>query len=334
MTFGSLFAGIGGLDLGLERAGMTCRWQVEINPYWGRVLSQHWPEVTRYVDIRNIGGWRGAVDYAGSYLEPVDLICGGFPCQDISYAGRGGGLAGERSGLWREFARVVREVGPRYVLLENVAALLGRGADAVLGTLAACGYDAWWDCLPAAAVGAPHRRDRIFIVAYIAGGRGPDHRLRAGREEFGPCRADLADPDSQRLQGGESSDSAAWRRRSSDAAGSPVGDPDGARPPFHEVLRRHLGEELSAAQRAGGPRGEWQTDPADEQTVPDADGQSPERASIARCECDHGDAQPRLGRMAHGVPHRVDRLRGLGNSVVPQVAELLGRAILAAENSA
>jgi DNA (cytosine-5)-methyltransferase 1 len=96
----------------------------------------------------------------------VDVLCGGFPCQDISLAGRGAGLAGERSGLWREFARLIGELRPRYVLVENVPALTSRGLDVVLADLAACGFDAEWDHLPASAFGAPHRRDRIWLVAY------------------------------------------------------------------------------------------------------------------------------------------------------------------------
>jgi len=155
MNFGSLFAGIGGFDLGLERAGMSCKWQVEIDDYATKVLEKHWPDVTRYRDIREV-----------TELEPVDLICGGFPCQDLSYAGKGAGITGERSGLWKEYARIIRLVRPRFVLVENVPALLGRGMGVVLGDLAACGYDAEWDCIPAAAVGAPHQRDRAWIVAY------------------------------------------------------------------------------------------------------------------------------------------------------------------------
>jgi DNA (cytosine-5)-methyltransferase 1 len=157
ITFGSLFAGIGGFDLGFERAGMSCRWQVEIDDYANRVLEKHWPDVHRERDIRS-SGWHN--------LQPVDIIIGGFPCQDISYAGRGAGLDGERSGLFFEAIRVVRELQPRVVVLENVAALLTRGLDRVLGTLAEIGFDAEWHCIPAASVGAPHSRDRTFIIAY------------------------------------------------------------------------------------------------------------------------------------------------------------------------
>jgi len=157
VTFGSLFAGIGGFDLGLERAGMECKWQVEIDDFCNRVLEKHWPHVKRYRDVREVGKHN---------LEPVDLICGGFPCQDISLAGKAAGITGERSGLWSEYARIVGEMGPRYVLVENVTGLLKRGMGEVIGTLASLGYDAEWDRLPAGYFGAPHLRERIFILAY------------------------------------------------------------------------------------------------------------------------------------------------------------------------
>ena len=161
LTFGSLFAGIGGFDLGFERAGMVCKWQVEIDLYAQRVLAKHWPDVRRHDDVRTFppapaSDWR------------VDVICGGFPCQDISYAGLGAGLQGERSGLFYEAMRIVRILGPRFVVLENVAALLNRGMGDVLATLAAGGRDAEWACIPASSVEAPHIRDRVFVVAYSA----------------------------------------------------------------------------------------------------------------------------------------------------------------------
>ena len=160
ITVGSLFAGIGGLELGLEMTGgFKTVWQVENDKYATRVLEKHWPDVRRWGDVATFPPDDGH-DYR------CDLICGGFPCQDISYAGKGEGLGGERSGLFYEAARVIRILEPRYVLLENVSALLTRGLDAVLGTLASLGYDAEWHCIPAAAVGAPHIRDRVFIIGY------------------------------------------------------------------------------------------------------------------------------------------------------------------------
>jgi DNA (cytosine-5)-methyltransferase 1 len=156
LRVGSLFSGIGGLDLGLERAGMEVVWQCEQDDFCRRVLAGHWPDVPCYPDICALEGG----------IPAVDVLCGGFPCQDISLAGKGAGIGGARSGLWSEYARLVGELRPRYVVVENVAALLARGMGVVLGDLAALGYDAEWDCIPASAVGAPHRRDRLWIVAY------------------------------------------------------------------------------------------------------------------------------------------------------------------------
>ena len=135
---------------------MECRWQVEIDEYATRVLEKHWPNVRRHDDVRT---------WPQDDTERVDVICGGFPCQDISYAGQGAGLEGERSELFFEAIRVVRQLRPKYVMLENVAALLTRGLDRVLGELGQIGYDAEWHCIPAASVGAPHIRDRVFVIA-------------------------------------------------------------------------------------------------------------------------------------------------------------------------
>lgn len=170
LRVGSLFSGIGGLELGLERAGMKTVFQVEIDEYARRVLAKHWPHVPRFDDVRAVGAHN---------LPPCDVLCGGFPCQDISIAGEREGIdLGERSGLWREFARLIRELRPKYVILENVRAILAPLTDEdgavvapapaarVLGDMAACGYDAEWDCLPASAFGAYHQRDRFFAVAY------------------------------------------------------------------------------------------------------------------------------------------------------------------------
>ena len=157
-SIGSLFSGIGGLELGLEVAGVgQTVWQVEQDEYCQGILAKHWPEAERHHDIKAVGI---------NNLKRVDLICGGFPCQDISLAGSGTGLAGERSGLWWEMFRVIRELRPRYVVVENVPALTSRGLGAVLGNLASIGYDAQWDCISAASIGACHHRDRIFIIAW------------------------------------------------------------------------------------------------------------------------------------------------------------------------
>jgi len=158
LTFGSLFAGIGGFDLGFERAGMECRWQVEISDYATKVLTKHWPNVHRERDIRECGRHN---------LEPVDLICGGFPCQDIAVSSRtGSGLDGERSGLWTEYKRLIRIFRPSFVVVENSANLLNRGFGRLLRDLASSGYDAEWRVFSAYEFGAPHERERLYVVAY------------------------------------------------------------------------------------------------------------------------------------------------------------------------
>jgi DNA (cytosine-5)-methyltransferase 1 len=175
VTVGSLFAGIGGFDLGFRRAGFLVQWQVEIDPFCRAVLAKHWPNVRRFEDVRECCGnpqrcWthdgRCADCGRRDFLPHVDVICGGFPCQDISSAGGKVGIDGQQSGLWREMFRVVCELRPRYVVVENVADLLARGFGRVLGDLASVGYDAEWDCIQAAAIGAPHGRDRLWLVAY------------------------------------------------------------------------------------------------------------------------------------------------------------------------
>jgi len=273
VKIGSLFSGIGGLELGLERAtGGHTVWQVEQDPYARAVLAKHWPQAKRYNDVEEVGAHN---------LEPVDLICGGFPCQDISVGGKGAGLNGTRSGLWSEYARIIREIRPRFVVVENVAALLGRGMGTVLGDLAAGGYNAIWDCIPAAAVGAPHRRDRLFIVAWSqcesimanADGEGQLQQSELCREKRGrPCDrcAEMADANGTRPQ----------RQR---------------RP--NEVGQARAQEASRLFRRSIESAGTWKP-------------------------------EPQLGRVAHGISNRVDRLRALGNAVVPQVAEVVGRVVM------
>jgi DNA (cytosine-5)-methyltransferase 1 len=164
VRIGSLFSGIGGLELGLEQAlrdhGFNARtvFQVEKDDDCRRILATHWPDATRHDDVCN---FRGEPDQC-------DLLCGGFPCQDVSIAGKGAGLAGDRSGLWFEFSRLIREIRPRVVIVENVAAIRHpqRGGAEVLGCLAESGYDAVWFSLRASDVGAPHQRERVFFVGW------------------------------------------------------------------------------------------------------------------------------------------------------------------------
>lgn len=287
ISVGSLFAGIGGLELGLERAGLgPVRWQVESDPYCISVLAHHWPEAKRYVDVRSVGAHN---------LEAVDLICGGFPCQDISVAGSGEGLAGARSGLWSEYARIVRELRPRFVVVENVAALLGRGFGDVLGDLAALGYDAWWDCIPAAAVGAPHRRDRIFVVAWR-----------------------VSDPERDRLR-----DEPERRAAARDVAhGHGLGRES-------ERLAREQGRGREQGARGyvfdGCDLPQWPPAPDDVLAWRGL----PAGAQPAICRLADGVLPLVLG--GNRGASRGPALRALGNAVVPQVAEVVGAVVLELE---
>jgi DNA (cytosine-5)-methyltransferase 1 len=162
VRFGSVFSGIGGMDLGFERAGMQCAWQVEIDSGCQHVLLRHWPKVERFNDVREVGA---------AWLPPVDLVCGGFPCQDLSVAGRRAGLEGSRSRLFYEFARVIDELKPPWTVIENVPGLLssrnGRDMGAVLGTLAELGYGFAYRVLDAQYFGVAQRRRRVFVVGCL-----------------------------------------------------------------------------------------------------------------------------------------------------------------------
>jgi DNA (cytosine-5)-methyltransferase 1 len=158
-TFGSLFIGIGGIDLGLERAGMQCAWQSEIMDHASGVLAKHWPSVPNLGDIT-------LVDW--STVERVDVICGGYPCQPFSLAGKRQGTEDERH-LWPHFADAIRTLRPSFTIMENVGGHLTLGFDTVLSDLATLGYDAEWEVVPASALGAPHARARLLVVAYPSG---------------------------------------------------------------------------------------------------------------------------------------------------------------------
>lgn len=184
-----LFSGIGGFSLGLEAAGMETAAFCEVSPACRRLLAHHWPKVPQYDDVRTLTADRLAADGIA-----VDVICGGFPCQDISLNGEGAGIEGARSGLWREYARLVCELRPTVVIVENVSALIDRGLGVVLGDLAALGYDAWWDCARASNFGAPQLRDRFWCVAYSQGCEAGEQIARNCHRFFEAARADQASP--------------------------------------------------------------------------------------------------------------------------------------------
>jgi len=296
LTVGSLFSGIGGLELGLERAGMRVLWQVEKDPYALKVLAKHWPNVERFDDVREVGSHN---------LQTVDLICGGFPCQDVSLAGKRAGLQGERTTLWREFARIIRELRPRWVLAENVPGLLssdsGMFFGQVLRDLAESGYDAEWQVLPAAAFGAPHKRDRVFIVGYATSEQANQRELREVESSLG--------------RRGETGNAAGL-------ASATVADAD--RTDGEALLCESDAGILSWRGRLGdGGTSEPWRDLAEQWAV-----------EPAICELAHGFSDRLVryaGRVSTGTPNRVAKLRCLGNAVVPQVAEWIGRQIVEAE---
>ena len=241
LTVGSLFSGIGGLDLGLERAGLKVIWQSEIDPYCNKILKKHWPEVPNYGNIKDIN-WT-------SVARP-DVICGGYPCQPFSMAGKRKGKDDPRH-LWPWVRTAISELQPRYAILENVRGHLTMGGLQVIGELAEIGYDAEWRIVSAAGVGAPHRRERIIIVAY-------PNDSKLGNDNHGGINTRTI---------------------------------------------RSRGKVFIA----------------------DSAGSSPSRSDS------HWVSEPRMGRVADGVSDRVDKLRGLGNAVVPQLAEYIGRLVMAAE---
>jgi DNA (cytosine-5)-methyltransferase 1 len=301
-----LFSGIGGFSLGLERAGMRTVAFCEIDPYCRAVLAKHWPGVPCFDDVRKLT--------AADITEPVDVICGGFPCQDISVAGKGAGLAGERSGLWREYARLIGEIRPRYVIVENVAALLGRGLSTVLGDLSEIGYDAEWHVISAADVGAPHRRERVWIVAYpVSGGCGEEWFGRGLQEISG----EWANQRSAVKKSSQMADTAQLQRNGCaiHAGGhSQSGD---------EVLESGVSSSVDISSDANIQRLEGQRQIAS--------GISQELHNLGNYSW--WRIEPDVGRVAYGVPARVDRLKGLGNAVVPQIPEMIGRAIMEASHA-
>ena len=185
LTIGSLFAGIGGLELGLERAGLgRVVWQVEIDPFCRRVLAKHWPHVTRYEDVRSVNR---------ATVPSVDVICGGFPCTDLSNAARGvarDGLAGDASGIWFHFARIIGELRPRFVVVENVSAPWRKWLPVVRRHLFAAGYASVPIRVRAADVGSPQGRARVFVVAYTDR---DSERLRALHAEASSAQAAIID---------------------------------------------------------------------------------------------------------------------------------------------
>lgn len=351
VTVGSLFSGIGGFDLGLERAGMEILWQVEIDPFCNKVLEKHWPNVRRYKDVKEVHGIAAHTECDGCdnsvkgiirqdkqstttgedvtetvrynpptahpycdgfikysepkktesfwgtetpimssstqtsrcpfCLPPVDLICGGFPCQPFSCAGKRKGKGDDRH-LWPEMLRVISEVRPRWIIGENVAGIINMELDHCISDLEGEGYEVQTFVIPACSVNAPHRRDRVWIVANSCNDTDRTDRWQIRKEEG--------------VQGvnGETLGSRMFSGTSQDVA---------------DTTEQGLEREITEGKLSGGQQGRF-------------------------TECNWWSTEPELGRVAHGIPNRVDRLKSLGNTVVPQIVEILGRAIMEVENMA
>ena len=266
-----LFSGIGGFSLGLERSGgfKTAAF-CEIEEYPRKVLARHWPEVPCYHDVKELTAERLAADGIR-----VDAICGGFPCQDLSVAGKGAGIEGERSGLWSEYARLIGEIRPQVVFVENVSAMLARGMGRVLGDLSEHGYDAEWAVIRASDLGAPHRRARLWIVAYPNSEREPQPQkcLEYVRRWIGDCCQEALNSNSNGINA------------------------QGEQPCFADKKKRAGQDTRQAGPLCSSNRRQW-------------------------------GAEPGVGRVANGVSARTHRLKGLGNAVVPQIPEILGRAYM------
>ena len=313
LTVGSLFSGIGGLDLGLERAGHKVIWQSEIDPYACKVLKKHWKEVPNHGDIKQID-W--------GTVEPVDIICGGYPCQPFSTAGKRKGTDDPRH-LWPWVRTAISELRPRYAILENVRGHLSLGGVQVLGELAEIGYDAEWRVVSAAGLGAPHRRDRIIIVAYPNGSASSDGRQCEDVQSEGRSRRDDgrgSECDTRQIGMGIS------RKTSCKVADSTSQRWEG---PLGSIVERHGNRSTNGSTEVSNDVSErngqygFATNTSTQSRIWGDD----RRREDGYVGWQWWEVEPSVGRVAHGIPNRVDRLRGLGNAVVPQVAEYIGRLI-------
>ena len=307
-----LFSGIGGFSLAAQQVWgdkLDIAGFCEIDEYCCNILRKNFPEVPVFNDIKELDGKK---------FDDIFLMTGGFPCQDISIAGKGKGIEGERSGLWSEMHRLISEVRPEYALIENVPMLIHRGLKRVLCDLAEIGYDAEWQIISAKYVGAPHLRYRIWIVAY------PQHTDtdNAGshrKKVIVKGKAELQDEQigyTRQVRKAISRENA-FRNALSGGFGRSSRRWNGEKPE-----NGHMGmeeEDISNSDSSG--LEERRRSKSVRKELPAA------KRSSKRVSRSNWTAEPSVGRVANGVPHRVDRLKGLGNAVVPQVAQMIMESI-------
>jgi len=381
-----LFSGIGGFSLGLEWAGMSTVAMCEKDPYCRKILAKHWPDLTIHEDIRNLDG--------KEYRNSIDLVAGGFPCQPFSVAGKRKGTDDDRH-LWPEMLRVIKEAKPRWVIGENVFGFINMALDDVQADLEREHYEVRKFVLPAVAVDAKHRRDRIFLVAYSNSpavwnlperqAQGRDN-LQAGRQAItphdGPSQSmananeherwresstesqgresrmehgsrssglterqpnkTLADTNSswELQQEGDQQEIGGWSGNSSQ---QDVANSYGKGLEIGQDLRENHEQELSPSERSGSERREDVANSHGTRGEAGLSGQEPWQEGNSG-ELDHQGhqqswreevrewpAEPCVGRVADGVPNRVDRIKGLGNAVVPQLIQAIGELVIEAD---
>lgn len=311
MTVGSLFSGIGGFDLGLERAGMTIKWQVEIDDFCNKVLEKHWPDVKRYRDIKAIGG---------EELEPVDVICGGFPCQPFSAAGKRRSKEDDRY-LWPEMLRIIRSVRPNWIIGENVAGIVSLALDDVLSDLENEGYTCQSFIIPACAVNAPHRRDRVWIIAHARQQPEGDESRRLSGEQQHSGETKQRSEEGNRPSNGnqDATDSDNSRSRTSrDGINREWQEKDKGQEGFsqHESSGYNKASFYTKSKRLEG-YGKLEESYWQENWI---------QVAASLCRVDDGLPSWMVG-------HRTKRLKALGNAVVPQIVEIIGRAIIQIEQA-
>ncbi|BAQ85184.1 DNA (cytosine-5-)-methyltransferase (TIGR00675) [uncultured Mediterranean phage uvMED] len=319
MKHGSLFSGIGGIDLGFEMAGIETTWTCEIDDWANELLQSRFPKANHYRDVQKIGK---------DNLESVDIISGGFPCQDISTAGKGAGLDGKRSGLWFEMWRIICELRPRWVLIENVANLANKGGSRVLHDLAKAGYDAEWQVISARDVGGRHLRKRLWIIAY---------------------RQDISNSLCERFQGqlyspkGKDRNAVRgeWTNQSSiQGRDTKLSNPNSNRcedTPFaiekdskNSSRKKHIQRDNSSKSSGNVSRANG----GGEKGISKRKNQEVRKFKIETFEILKNE--PRLDRVAYGLSQKLDRyndrVKGLGNAVVPQIPYQIGKRIIMLNN--
>ena len=332
MTHGSLFSGIGGIDLGFEMAGIETAWTCDVDDWCNKLLKERFPNAKNFKNIYDVNKNTAA---------RVDIISGGFPCQDVSQAGKGEGLDGKRSGLWFEMFRIIGELQPKWVLIENVANLLNNGGIRVLQDLAEIGYDAEWQVISARDVGARHLRKRLWIIAYsreVSDAYRNQYYGRAigksGKKSVGwlPTKKEKQTPHDlwsktsrcSNVSGKRKTELSYSVRNGCDNATSSIEKSNDRLGKEKTISRDGSDKSCGNVSRANGGRNQRQSSREN-------------RITEFKIKTFEGlKNEPRLDRVAYGLSQKVDkyndRVKGLGNAVLPQIPYLIGRRILKINN--